>query len=54
MRGASEKQHILGLGSVRREERESMTLNRERAGDQLLLRMSMQMLPCSDICWRKA
>jgi hypothetical protein len=31
-----------------------MTLNKDSAGDQLLLRMSMQMLPCSDICWRKA
>lgn len=46
---ASEKEHVLGLGSVRREDRESITLNNDSAGDQLLLRMSMQMFPCSDI-----
>lgn len=39
----------LGLGSVRSEDRESMTLNIERAGDQLFLRMSMHMLPCSEM-----
>ena len=38
-----------GLGSVRREDRESITLNRDRAGDQLYLRISMQMLPWSEI-----
>ena len=39
--------NILGLGSVSREERERMTLKRERAGDQLCLRISIQMLPRS-------
>jgi hypothetical protein len=35
-----------GLGSVRREDKESMTLNRDKAGDQLFLRMSIHILPC--------
>jgi len=35
------------LGSVRREESERTTLKRERAGDQLCLRMSMQTFPRS-------
>ena len=39
----------LGFGSVRREERESITLYSESAGDQLVLRMSMQTLPRSEM-----
>lgn len=41
--------NLLGLGSVNSDERESMTLKSERAGDQLCLRISMHILPCSDI-----
>ena len=37
----------LGFGSVSNEDKERITLKRERAGDQLCLRMSMQMLPRS-------
>lgn len=39
--------HILGLGSVRSDDSERMTLKRDSAGDQLCLRMSMQMFPLS-------
>jgi len=38
-----------GLGSVRRDERESMTLKRDNAGDQFCFRISIHMLPLSDI-----
>lgn len=44
------KYHALGLGSVRRDESDSMTLNRESAGDQFCFSMSMQMFPISEIC----
>lgn len=37
-----------GLGSVRSDESERMTLRIERAGDQLFLRMSRQIPPLSD------
>lgn len=38
-----------GLGSVRSDERESMTLKSDKAGDQFCLRMSIHMPPLSDI-----
>lgn len=41
--------NILGLGSVKSEDKDSMTLNNDNAGDQLCLRMSIQILPCSEI-----
>lgn len=41
--------NILGFGSVNNEDRESMTLNNDNAGDQLFFRMSIQIPPCSDI-----
>ena len=41
--------HSLGLGSVKREDIESITLNKDKAGDQLVLRISMQILPLSEI-----
>lgn len=41
--------HLLGLGSVKREDIESITLNKDKAGDQLVLRISIQMLPFSEI-----
>ena len=40
---------VRGFGSVRREERESMTLNKDSAGDQLFFRISIQILPWSEI-----
>lgn len=40
---------LLGLGSVNNEDIESITLNRDRAGDQFDLRISMQMPPVSEI-----
>ena len=42
--------HSLGFGSVRSEDKDSITLNSDKAGDQFCLRMSMQMFPCSEIC----
>ena len=47
---ATRDENVRGFGSVNREERDSMTLNNDSAGDQLCLRMSIQMLPLSDIC----
>lgn len=44
-----QKADARGFGSVRSEERESMTLNKERAGDQLCLSISMQMFPRSEM-----
>ena len=41
------KTDALGFGSVSKEDNDRTTLKRERAGDQLCLRMSMQMLPRS-------
>lgn len=38
-----------GLGSVRRDERESITLKSDNAGDQFCLRISMHIFPLSDI-----
>lgn len=38
-----------GLGSVRSDDRESMTLKRDNAGDQFCLRMSIHMFPLSEI-----
>ena len=38
-----------GLGSVRSDERESMTLKSDNAGDQFCFRMSIHMLPLSEI-----
>lgn len=38
-----------GLGSVRSDERESMTLKSDNAGDQFCLRMSIHMFPLSEI-----
>jgi hypothetical protein len=40
---------LLGLGSVKSEEIDSKTLNKDSAGDQLVFKMSMQILPVSDI-----
>jgi hypothetical protein len=40
---------VRGLGSVSREESDNMTLYSDSAGDQLDLRMSIQIPPCSDI-----
>ena len=40
---------IQGLGSVRRELRESTTLKIDSAGDQLFFRMSIQTFPLSEI-----
>jgi hypothetical protein len=45
----TEYEYILGLGSVRREERERMTLNIDRAGDQFCLRISMHTDPRSEM-----
>lgn len=41
---------ILGLGSVNNEDIESITLNKDSAGDQLVFKISIQMLPVSEIC----
>jgi len=38
-----------GLGSVRSDESESMTLKSDNAGDQFCLRMSIHMFPLSEI-----
>lgn len=38
-----------GLGSVRSDERDSMTLKSDRAGDQFCLRISIHMPPLSEI-----
>lgn len=38
-----------GFGSVRREESERITLNKDNAGDQLCLRMSIQIPPRSEM-----
>lgn len=46
-RDNDDRGHLLGLGSVSRDERERITLNRDNAGDQLCLRMSIQMFPLS-------
>jgi len=43
------KWYLRGLGSVRRDERESITLKSDNAGDQFCLRISMHILPLSDI-----
>lgn len=40
---------VRGLGSVRSDDRESMTLKRDNAGDQFCLRMSIHMFPLSEI-----
>ena len=42
--------YSLGFGSVRSEDKDSITLNRDKAGDQFCFKMSMQMFPCSEIC----
>jgi hypothetical protein len=49
MRDSTKEDHSLGFGSVRREERLSITLKRERAGDQLCLRRSTHTCPLSEI-----
>lgn len=53
IRGVTEKdsgnEHVLGFGSVSRELRDSISLNRESAGDHEVLRISMQILPVSAI-----
>ncbi len=38
-----------GLGSVNKDDIESITLNKDSAGDQLVFRISIQMLPVSEI-----
>lgn len=42
------KRCVLGLGSVRRDERDRRTLKSERAGDQFCFNMSMQIPPRSE------
>jgi hypothetical protein len=42
--------YSLGFGSVRSEDKDSITLNNDKAGDQFCFKMSMQMFPCSEIC----
>jgi len=44
--------YLLGFGSVRSEDKDSIILNSDKAGDQFCFRMSMQMFPCSEICIR--
>lgn len=41
--------NLLGFGSVNMDERDSMTLNIESAGDQLCFKMSMHTEPLSEI-----
>lgn len=47
--GKEIKADARGLGSVRSDERESMTLKSDSAGDQFCLRMSIHMFPLSEI-----
>lgn len=48
-KGREEREDVRGFGSVRREDRERMTLKTERAGDQLCFSMSMQTFPRSEM-----
>lgn len=47
--GNGKVDHLRGLGSVSKEERDSITLNIERAGDHWFLSISMQTAPRSDM-----